>query len=75
MATKLFFITGIPWIFEFFAYVYELKYGLFAKVWYFWEFSQLLNTLRGVFIFVNFIILNRDVRKFLWLRIINVFGR
>nr|CAH0105207.1 unnamed protein product [Daphnia galeata] len=75
MATKLFFITGVPWIFEFFTYVYELKYGLFAKVWYFWEFSQMLNTLRGVFIFVTFIIFNRDVRRFLWLRVKNVFSR
>jgi hypothetical protein len=75
MATKLFFITGVPWIFEFFTYMYELKYGLYTKLWYFWEFSQLLNTLRGVFIFVTFIILNRDVRKFLWLRMKNVFVR
>nr|CAH0105205.1 unnamed protein product [Daphnia galeata] len=76
MATKLFFITGVPWIFEFFTtYVYELKYGLYTKLWYFWEFCQLLNTLRGVFIFVNFIILNRDVRRFLWLGMKNIFSR
>ena len=32
MATKLFFITAVPWIFEFFAYVFELKYGLYTKL-------------------------------------------
>jgi hypothetical protein len=75
MATKLFFITGVPWIFQFIAYLYEVKYGLYTKLRYFLEFSNLLNTSRGVIIFVTFIILNRDVRKFLWLRMKNVFSR
>ena len=75
MATKLFFITGVPWIFEFIAHLYELKYGLYSQLYYFFEFCQLFNTSRGVFIFVNFILFNRDVRKFLWPRIQVVFRR
>ncbi|XP_046656019.1 uncharacterized protein LOC124349451 isoform X2 [Daphnia pulicaria] len=69
MAVKLFFITGIPWIFELIGYLVSRLDGSNVGLYYFFEFCVIINTSRGVFIFVNFILLNRDVRKFLWSRV------
>ncbi|KAI9556235.1 hypothetical protein GHT06_018809 [Daphnia sinensis] len=76
MALKLFFITGIPWVFEFAAWLpFYLSKDSFLRVnaVYFFEISNLLNSLRGVVIFVIFIVFNRDVRRFLWPRIRRIF--
>ncbi|XP_046656015.1 uncharacterized protein LOC124349448 isoform X2 [Daphnia pulicaria] len=75
MAVKLFFITGIPWIFEFISHLASRLDGANLGLYYFLVCCQLLNTSRGVFIFVNFILLNRDVRKFLWSHIKILFKR
>ena len=73
MAVKLFFITGIPWIFEVAAwlpvYLSNGKYSHSPSYIYFFEIGNLLNSLRGIVIFVIFIVLQRDVRRFLWLRL------
>lgn len=77
MAVKLYFITGIPWIFELIAYLTLRLDGLNFNLnrLYFFEFCAIVNGSRGVFIFANFILLNRDVRKFLWSHIKLVFQR
>jgi hypothetical protein len=78
MALKLFFITGIPWIFEFAAWLpFYLTDNSFLRTnaIYFFEISNLLNSLRGVIIFIIFIVLNRDVRRFLWPRLKRIFVR
>ena len=78
MALKLFFITGIPWVFEFAAWLpFYLTENSFLRTnsVYFFEISNLLNSLRGVIIFIIFIVLNRDVRRFLWPRIKKIFIR
>jgi len=78
MAVKLFFITGIPWVFEFAAwlpfYVTENSF-LRTNAVYFFEISNLLNSLRGVIIFIIFVISNRDVRRYLWPRVKRIFIR
>lgn len=76
MALKLFFITGIPWVFEFAAWLpFYLSKDSYWRVnaVYFFEISNLLNSLRGIVIFVIFIVFNRDVRRFLWPRIRRIF--
>jgi hypothetical protein len=75
MAVKLFFITGIPWIFELISYLTFRLDGSNEGLYYFLECCQQLNTSRGVFIFINFILLNRDVRKFLWSHVKIAFKR
>jgi hypothetical protein len=78
MALKLFFITGIPWVFEFAAWLpFYLTENSFLRnnSVYFFEISNLLNSLRGVIIFFIFVVFNRDVRRFLWPRIKRIFFR
>ncbi len=78
MALKLFFITGIPWVFEFAAWLpFYLTDNSFLRTnaIYFFEISNLLNSLRGVIIFIIFVVLNRDVRRFLWPRVKRIFIR
>ncbi len=75
MAVKLFFITGIPWIFKLIGYLAVRLGGLNLGLYYFFEFCVIINTSRGVLIFVNFILLNRDVRKFLWSHVKLIFQR
>lgn len=78
MAIKLFFITGIPWVFEIIAwlptYLPDVQPILRDNSVYFLEVSNLLNSLRGVIVFVIFIIMQRDVRRYMWLRLKRVFS-
>jgi hypothetical protein len=78
MALKLFFITGIPWVFEIAAWlpIYLNDDSLLRTNFvYVFEITNLLNSLRGVIIFIIFIVLNRDVRRFLWPRLKRIFIR
>jgi hypothetical protein len=78
MALKLFFITGIPWVFEIAAWlpIYLNDDSLLRTNFvYVFEITNLLNSLRGVIIFIIFIVLNRDVRRFLWPRLKRIFVR
>jgi hypothetical protein len=78
MALKLFFITGIPWVFEIAAWlpIYLNDDSLLRTNFvYVFEITNLLNSLRGVIIFTIFIVLNRDVRRFLWPRLKRIFIR
>ena len=74
MAIKLFFIIGVPWAFEIAAWIpIFLSDGssLGNHYIYLFEISNLLNSLRGVIIFIIFIVLQRDVRRYLLKRIFN----
>ena len=74
MAIKLLFITGVPWVFEVAAWLpIFLSDGsvLGSNYIYIFEISNLLNSLRGVIIFIIFIVLQRDVRRYLLKRIFN----
>lgn len=77
MAIKLFFITGVPWVFEIVAwlptYLPEKHSILYENSKYFLEVGNLLNSLRGVIIFIVFILLQRDVRRYLKHRFTNIF--
>ena len=53
----------MPWIFEIVAWLPALRNCPSAK--YFFEIVNLLNSLRGIFIFVLFILLRPSVFKFL----------
>jgi len=81
MALKLFFITGIPWIFEVAAWlpVYLSDSPDFLQSnsagQYVLEIGNLLNALRGVIIFIIFIVLQRDVRHYLMLRLKRIFNK
>lgn len=81
MALKLFFITGIPWVFEIAAWlpVYlSNKPAVFQSNsvgQYVLEIGNLLNSLRGIIIFIIFIVLQRDVRHYLMLRIKRIFNK
>lgn len=59
-----------PWLFEILAwlptYLPDKHPVLAANSKYFFEVSNLLNTLRGVIIFVIFILLQQNVRLYLW---------
>lgn len=69
MAVKLFFIAGIPWMFEIFAWLTNFLLGDSAShqyVNYFFNISTTLNSLRGIVIFVLFVVLQRDTRHYLW---------
>jgi hypothetical protein len=74
MALKLFFITGIPWMFEVAAWLPVYLSGKPASFQnnsvgqYVLEIGNLLNSLRGVMIFMIFIVLQKNVRHFLMLR-------
>ncbi len=75
MAIKLFFITGVPWVFEVAAWlpIYLTDVPTFrTNSQYFFEVSNLLNSLRGVIIFIIFVVLQRDVRRFLMKRVFNI---
>ena len=73
-AIKLFFIAGTPWIFEIFAWLPSyFKTGI-SPQWrqntvYLFAVSNTLNALRGVVVFIMFVLLQRDVRRYLWLRL------
>lgn len=73
MAVKLFFIAGIPWVFEIMAWLPNYLPNV-SPVWrrhtiYLFEVSNLLNSLRGVIVFIIFVLLQRDARRHLWNRI------
>jgi len=69
MALKLFFITGIPWIFELSNWLLPTLIPdlLPHQMKYLFEISNLFNSLRGVIIFIVFILLQRNVRQHLQL--------
>lgn len=70
MALKLFFISGVPWIFEIFSKLSDLipeTYpGLHQNLSYFLYISTTLNSLRGVAVFIFFVLFQRDARRYLW---------
>ena len=66
LAAELFFITGVPWIFEIVAWLPALRRYSSAK--YFFEVVNLLNSLRGLFVFILFVLLRPTVLKFLMSR-------
>jgi hypothetical protein len=63
LAFELFFITGIPWIFEILAWLPALR-GLPGRREFF-TVVNFLNALRGLFVFIIFIILRPTVMRFL----------
>lgn len=74
MAVKLFFITGVPWIFEIVAWLPNYLPSISAQ-WrdntkYLFEVSNLLNALRGVVVFIIFVLLRPDARRqlLIWLQ-------
>lgn len=74
MAVKLFFITGIPWVLEIAAWVPMFLHSTLPNpqlklISYVFEISNILNALRGVIIFVLFVLLQRDVRAQLLFRL------
>ena len=74
MAIKLLFITGVPWVFEIAAWLSVfLSEGsvLGSNYVYIFEISNLLNSLRGVIIFIIFIVLQPNVRSYLLTQIFN----
>ena len=74
MAIKLLFITGVPWVFEIAAWLSVfLSEGsvLGSNYVYIFEISNLLNSLRGVIIFILFIVLQPNVRSYLLTQIFN----
>jgi hypothetical protein len=81
MALKLFFITGIPWMFEVAAWlpVYLSDTPAFFQNnsigQYVLEIGNLLNSLRGVIIFIIFIVLQQNVRHFLMLRLKRILNK
>lgn len=81
MALKLFFITGVPWVLEVAAWlpVYlsdtPADFQDNSQIRYFFEVGNLLNSLRGVVIFILFILLQRDVRHYLTLRMKRLFNK
>ena len=70
MAVKLFFITGVPWIFEIVAwlpnYVPSISASWRQHALYLFEIGNLLNALRGVVVFIIFVLLRPDARRQLW---------
>ncbi len=69
-AVKLFFIAGIPWVFEIVScYFIALPSFVSTNSAYLFEASNLLNSLRGVLVFITFVLLQRDVRRYLWLQL------
>lgn len=76
MALKLFFITGVPWIFEIIAWIpqFSLSGKRSEGNWYnIFEISNLLNSLRGVIVFLVFVVFQRDVRRYLVTRFWRIF--
>ena len=74
MAIKLLFITGVPWVFEIAAWLPDfLSEGSALGNYYIYifEISNLLNLLRGVIIFILFIVLQPNVRSYLLTQIFN----
>lgn len=67
MALKLFFITGIPWIFEVVNWIFTVTGHSSSNVLF--DVANLCNSLRGVIIFIVFVLLQRNVRLHLQLRI------
>lgn len=78
MVLKLFFITGIPWIFEIIAwlpsYVSNIPQVWRHHMYYLFEISNLLNSLRGVIVFFIFVVLQRDARRYLLVRFRKMFS-
>ena len=79
MAVKLFFIAGIPWVFEIIAwlpsYLPDVSPHWRRHTVYLFEVSNLLNSLRGVIVFVIFVLMQRDARRHIWLRLRKLFSR
>ena len=67
MALKLFFITGIPWIFEVVNWIFTVTGHSSSNVLF--DVANLCNSLRGVIIFIVFVLLQRNVRLHLQLGI------
>lgn len=65
MALKLFFITGIPWIFE--VVNWTLKVTGYPPSNILFDIANLCNSLRGITIFFVFVLLQRNVRLHLQL--------
>lgn len=76
MSLKLFFIAGIPWLFEIFAVLSFLFLGedsvVYQNLSYVFQFGTILNSLRGVAIFILFVLLQRDARRYLWRRLVKL---
>ena len=73
MALKLFFITGIPWVFEVLAWI-PTNYPDLVPNWaehtsYLFKIGNLLNSLRGLIVFIMFVVLQRNVRRHLLLEL------
>lgn len=70
MALKLFFISGTPWLFEIFALVFisilEEDSVLEQSLSYFFKVITTLNSLRGIAIFIFFVLLQQDPSRYLW---------
>lgn len=79
MAVKLFFIAGIPWVFEIIAwlpsYLPDVSPHWRRHTVYLFEVSNLLNSLRGVIVFIIFVLMQRDARRHIWLRARKLFSR
>jgi len=67
MALKLFFITGIPWVFEVVNWILTVT-GHYPSNLLF-DTANLCNSLRGIIIFFVFVLLQRNVRLHLQLSI------
>lgn len=79
MAGKLFFITGVPWIFEIAAWLPKI-FGIAPRQLetasrFLYHASNLFNGLRGVVVFVLFVLLQRNVRAELLLRLRRITGK
>lgn len=70
MALKLFFISGTPWLFEIFTLVFisilEEDSVLEQSLSYCFKVITTLNSLRGIAIFIFFVLLQQDPSRYLW---------
>lgn len=77
MAIKLCFITGVPMLFEIIAWVPtyfpDQQPFLRDNLVYFLQVTNVLTASRGVIIFVIFIVLQANVRTYLWLHFSSLF--
>lgn len=75
-AIKFLIITGIPWVFEIAAWM-PSYFGNVPKqrelLWYLSEVGNVLNALRGVFIFLLFVLLQPNVRGQLFYFLLRIF--
>lgn len=70
MAVKLFFLAGIPWVFEIIAWLTNYIPGEYSTLrktsMHVFGIATTLNSLRGIAIFILFVVLQRDSRRYLW---------